>query len=94
MNWIKKIGVRSVQYQPKQSILSIFVTTVMILSIILILTILYTRSSVINTAQARLGADVVVVAEDSDLSDKALIFSSEPSRTYMPASVSDTIRSM
>lgn len=88
---MKKLIWSNIVRRRGQSLLTMAITALTVLSFVVVLGVFWTMRHGIALSQERLGADVVVLPKDASASGYDLLFTANPENIYMPASVAEEI---
>lgn len=91
---ILKLAYLNVVRRKSQSLLTGFITTLTILVFVLIFSIFFIVHDGLSLTEKRLGADIIVVPNKSDLNELDTLFTGIPQTIYMPKSIETQLRNI
>lgn len=91
---ILKLAYLNVVRRKSQSLLTGFITTLTILVFVLIFSIFFIVQDGLSLTEKRLGADIIVVPNKSDLNELDTLFTGIPQTIYMPKSIETQLRNI
>ena len=91
---MRKLIWNNIARRKSQSLLTITITLVTILSFVVVLGVFITMEQGLELSRQRLGADIIVLPEEASADGYNLLFTAEPETCYMDASILDEIAAM
>ena len=91
---MKKLIWSNISRRRNQSILTIVITAVTILTFVAVLGICTTMDKGLTLSRRRLGADMVLLPEFASMNDYDLIFTANPENVYMPMEVVEKVKNI
>ena len=91
---MKKLIWSNISRRRNQSILTIVITAVTILTFVAVLGICTTMDKGLALSRRRLGADMVLLPEFASMNDYDLIFTANPENVYMPMEVVEKVKNI